>query len=384
MRKLLAVILLACGLPLWGVDESEWRTVFSPNQRFVVQSIHPEWSQGLSVWAGKSVRLLERETGTSIPFARHVPMRIIVHPDAEKTQLREAQGRGLPRQEIVTPELDQLDHHSLADAFVRACLHRIFVQYKSDSAQKVHAPDGLVYGLSHHLLQGETARTTQLGLKMWQEGRLPPPWRTLGQSRLSAEPETRAAATMAVRWALSSGVDNETLWRQYASGHPPGHLWWIQQFPNVRDLRELQIEWELWLSQRSRTLLTDGSAETLAHDRLRQLLRFRPGEFGLDGDLPRYEFLDFRDLEEVVDEKWVRPMLEQWMVRVQPLRFRQSPEFNEIVDHYLEAARQLLTVGRSTGRTRAEALEAFHQNLRDAEHSINLQKESLQEEPALL
>ncbi len=384
MRTFVALILLMCGGPLRGVEETEWRTVFSPNQRFVVQSLQAEWSQALSVWAGKSVRLLERETGENIPFARHVPLRIVLHPEAEETQLRETQGRGLPRQEIVAPGLDELDHITLADAFVRACLHRIFVQYKVDPAAAVRAPDGWVYGLSHHLLEGETERTMRVGFGMWRERRLPPPWRILGQTTLPGDPETRAAAALAVRWALSSGAEHEDLWRQFAENQSPGHLWWIRQFPHVRDLRELQIEWELWLSRRARAQMADGGGEELAQERLRQLLRFRPGEFGLDGDLPRYEFLHFRDLEEMVDEKWVRPMLEQWMVRVQPLRFRQSPEFIETVDHYLEAARHLLAAGRSTGRRRREALEAFGNSLRDAEHVSPLENERLQEGGDLL
>ena len=333
-----------------------WHSVFSSNQRIFVQGTQPELVQGVSVWATRSHRLLERELGVEIPFSRHVPLTILLHPEAPETRLEEVRTAGVPRQTLWTPAAAGLEGEALADAFVRAMLNRVLAARQEDPLEEVRAPDWLVRGLSHMLLEGATGAQTAEGLRMWREGRLPMIEVIVGRRGGVADPGQRAAEVLATRWVLRSGISRDALWDRLAT---PGEVpvsWWLAQVPGVGDLRGLHIHWGLFLSARERTAMHEHRLHDLAEARLRNLLRIRPGTYGLAGEVPRYTYFTLWDLMEEVEEPWLAILLERWLMRVQSLRFRQTAEFVAVVDAYTEAATALREAARREGRARERAL----------------------------
>jgi hypothetical protein len=118
-----------------------------------------------------------------------------------------------------------------------------------------------------------------------------------------------------------------------------------------------------------------------AMETFRQAMWIRPGEFGFDGDLPRHGFLTLEDLGQELGKGWVGPLLQKWMVRIQPIRFRQDADFRGMVDAYLGAAGILVRADAEQGKARDVLLRDFkdawqtaHTAYRDMEKRVAVQQ----------
>lgn len=363
--KPLAACLLSLSLSgsLHG-ESSPWRTSRSADGRFLVRGTAPEWVQGITVWSSRGLRELERFTGVPLAGTEADTLTITLHPRAEETRLLTQRGRGALRQEIITPGKEPFDTQGLADAFTRALLERAAT--RADDAPPV--PDWLVFGLSHHLMEGQSESLYLHGLRLWREKRLPP---TPSLTRSPTTPDTndaRAHSAWVTRMLLRPGGTRPPIPLQRLLSGSLDESDWTNLWPEVQTLRDLNIDRDLWMMTRDRGAIAEFRAEVLAEQRLAQIAPLRPAEFGLEGpDVPRYQTFTLAGLEPFVDEPWLEPLLVQWMVRLQPLGFRQSESFAARIQAKLEAAGHLSRAASSKGRARERHLQAFRHALLEAD-----------------
>ncbi len=348
-------LLLLLGLPpvaLRGEEPTGFQTL-SSDGRFVIAAPRPETAQDLAVWATRGLEEIERLTGLRVPFAPNARIAIHVSPTFNHVTLAtHADGY----QEIGVPS-DLQSPIELARVFVRACMERVFRSMNPAAPPEVPTP--LLRGLAPFLVQGGVRRlyTLSFAPEIWPQ--LPPPH--LAWS-LPEGIEADIACLWALRWLLRDGgpvqQDPQGFWRLLASTPTPSEATWRLWF-GENTLRDVHLRWDLWRASQERTLMTEQSIDLLSERRMNELLRFRPAEFGIDGVLPRHQPASLTDLVPHIDEAWVPPFLQQWMVRMNTLGFRQSEYRRRLIEQHVSHAGLLLEAARKGGRTREKALEAF-------------------------
>jgi hypothetical protein len=355
MRSLLLLFLT---LSLCSAQEKPdtWRVQGSADGRFQVAGNNAEDVQNVLIWCSRSLEELEKQFRVGIPFDRGQTLSIILQPGLEAVHIR---GHARSSQEILLPENEE-NGRVLAEAFVRVCLQRVLGK---------EAPEWLIVGFAPSLLTDETKRLFEESLMSGDWDRLPPP-EALMHVASQVHPQRHVAALWLHRWlSRSDGPLRQNapdFWRVIAAQpQPPVEQW--MRWGQARDLRDLHIGWDLWRQGEQNTLMAELRIESLASARLDEWLRVRPAELGLDGGPPRYEPLSLPAVEAQLTEAWAADFLRQWMLRVQPLRFRQNEAFNQQVGAYLEAAALLLQAGERTGRNRQDALERFRYTWAEAE-----------------
>lgn len=347
---------LRAGVGLGG----ELHTLVSAEGRFLLVGPQAEVLQGLAVWAQRSVRVLEQQAGTPIPFQDQVPLRIVLTEAEEDTRLFEQFAGGVLRQEIRAPAEIFRAPAPLADAFTRACLNRVLLRAAPTQQPRPQAADWLVAGLSHHLLEEATPQLLELGVQRWQAGMFSRPYAVTG-GRVEALTVTgRAEAVWVVRRLLRLRAEREWIWQTLAAQPAPGWTEWAAWLEGVDSLRDLHVDWSLWMHARVQTAAAELRSRGMAAAELERLLVFRPAEFGLAGEaVPRHQRMQLPDLLDYDREAWVVPLLQGWMNRFLRLGFRQDADLRQRIELYLEAAGALRLAQERRGRSREEALARF-------------------------
>lgn len=347
---------LGAGVGLGG----ELHTLVSAEGRFLLVGPQAEVLQGLAVWAQRSVRVLEQQAGISIPFQDQVPLRIVLTEAEEETRLFEQFAGGVLRQEIRAPAEIFRAPSPLADAFTRACLNRVLLRAAPTQQPRPQAADWLVAGLSHHLLEEATPQLLELGVQRWQAGTFSRPYAVTG-GRVEALTVTgRAEAVWVVRRLLRLQAEREWIWQTLAAQPAPGWAEWAAWLEGVESLRDLHVDWSLWMHARVQTAAAELRSRGMAAAELERLLVFRPAEFGLAGEgVPRHQRMQLPDLLDYDREAWVAPLLQGWMNRFLRLGFRQDADLRQRIELYVEAAGALRLAQERRGRSREEALARF-------------------------
>lgn len=333
--------------------ETEWVTVRTEENRFVVNGTDAAEAQDVAVWLeGARVRL-GRDYGMRVEFNAFQPVVVVLHPEVEEVVLRQrGRGRGLV-QEIRAPGGAQFEALAFAEAVVEAMVARFLDQHAPGGADAVAAPGWLVQGIAGALVPEASGRLRGEGLRMWRAGELTVPFLvTRGGG------ETREERVWAVMFLLAEAGEPGGMWREILrSGEVP--LGWWTQVRGQRSLREVHLAWETWMAAEERRFMRHPFGGEVFGMQLERELGIRPGEFGFAGEVPRYGEFTLAELAERLEEPWVAGVLRAWRTRMVMLRFGQRAERLQVMDLYLGAAEALLEAGGLRGARREEAMERF-------------------------
>lgn len=124
----------------------------------------------------------------------------------------------------------------------------------------------------------------------------------------------------------------------------------------------------MWQQQEQKKLIAEFAIEEAAREILDQELRLIPAFYGwkVEDENP-YRPVPFSGLKPYLDDPRFERGIQDWIFRLQSLRFRQSPAFNQEVDAYQQAGQLAVLASRVKGKKRdrrwLEAVEVYSGNV---------------------
>jgi hypothetical protein len=345
---------------------SEWTFMQVDGGKILIEARDAKAAQTLSVWVGKSLEVLQTEWGQTVPFQPKAPLRIRITPEALRIQLFEDRAPGRYVQEIRVPEEASLQNPlELADAFTRAMLNRMLWMHRPRDVENVsiEAPDWLVAGYSHVLLSGASAAMFEALFAHLETEPLSFPEQIASQKPSSGTDLIyRAESALLCRWVLGD-PPGRSEWTWLATHVEPTLEDWVARLRTPGDLRDLHMQWHVWMEAEKLNLISEYQLLKPAVDLLEERRRIHPALLGVSGLSKRYEAMELSELEQELEHPGVDDLLGSWSVRLQPVGFRQSEAFHQALQSYLRAGLTLRQAAKSTGRKRTDALESFHLHL---------------------
>ncbi|MDF3130349.1 hypothetical protein P0Y35_14170 [Kiritimatiellaeota bacterium B1221] len=316
--------------------------------------------QKLSFWSERSLKQLETDWQAIVPFQAGQPLIIVVDKRADKVGLKQSWHQGIFQQTLMLSEASLKEEpRELAEAFTRALAFRVGLAAMpaGQKNRQWQVPDWLVTGSAHALLAGRSRMLFE-GLVLEYAHTSPPyPEQIVGGDGVD---EPSAAALC--QWIFTSRQEN--LWTWISMGDFRSSEVWTTRLPNIGSLRELHQHWDVWWLNNRNRLISEYRMEAPARENLNRLRIFVPAFYGLsvEGE-NRYAPIGFGGLELYLDDARFGVAMQEWIVRLQRLRFRQSPEFNAQVEGLQEAGRWAIRAAREKGRKRermwSEALALY-------------------------
>lgn len=304
----------------------------------VVLAPNPEQAQLMLRWAEKAKLRMETVFGETVPFQQNVPLVISFDANVDGTVLLQSFDGSWFRQKIVSGVDLEVAKFAVSDALASAYLNRMILKNQAADTRGTprEAPHWLAAGFTYLMLPAFRVEFSAEALRAWEYGEMdyPEAWTS---NRLTAANETdRALLMMVVRFLFEqpNGKEvREKMWAQLAAGKELTAAWWVDTL-GAKDLREIHIRWDVWMSSQRLRLLSQAAQKSAILRLIGDSLVVRLGEYGIAGseDVPRYEYIPLSRLQEYVTEPWVPGMLQMWMVRLQTLGFRQSEDVQQILE----------------------------------------------------
>mgnify|MGYP000554284685 CR=1 FL=1 len=326
-----------------------WMTSLSAKGKIKVMATDAAQVQKLSFWGERSLKQLEADWQVIVPFQQGQPLLIAVDSRAKKVALSQNWQQGVLKQTLILSEKSLKEEpRELAEAFTRALAYRVGLAAMPPGQKKRdwQVPDWLVKGSAHALLAGRSRMLFE-GLVVDFDQGSPAYPEQIVLNQLSDE---RSEALLC-RWLFASGQKN--LWTWIGQGDFREPEVWIKRIPSIGNLRELHQQWDVWWMEERNRLISEYGLEQPARDRLKAECVFIPACYGLsvEGE-NRFQPIPFRNLEAYLDDPRFGGAMQDWIVRLQRLRFRQTPAFNQQVEKLQEAGRLAIRASQKKGKKR--------------------------------
>ena len=348
MKRLGIWALLVWSLSLPAAEELDlWMRANAAKGRVQILATDALQLQKMAVWSERSLKQLEADWQTVLPFRQGQPLQIQVHPGEGAPNLQQQW-----RQRILTQSL-HLSQKSLeaapqkiAELFTQAMATRRGLAALPPNEQQLDwtPPDWLVQGSAHAMLSGRSPALFASLIDRYQNTPPSYPEQVKGQS----DPAT---AALLCRWLFQQNPPD--LWTRLARGDFRETEIWVALLPNIGNLRELHQHWDLWWLNEQSRLIADYGLQAAAEAQLVDALMFIPAVYGMSvEDLDRTRPIPFSKLEDYLDDPRFEWAMQKWVIRLQVIRFRQSPEFNLRVERLQQAGNLAIQAARSQGRKR--------------------------------
>ena len=315
--------------------------------------------QQLALWAERSLKELETDWGSRIPFQKGQNFTFIIDPTASRIQYRQVWQRNVLKQTLRLPETALVENpQELAEIFTRAMAYRMGIAAMSSERNNRNwqVPDWVVKGSAHTLLSGRTPALFSIAVREFSTTSPPYPEQVTKDLPESTSLQNEVAAALLCRWIFEHNVPD--FWRCLGEGQFRTPEGWTTFFPTVGTFRELHIQWDVWWRADREKLIADYSLEEAAEMQLQRELIFIPAFYGLyiEGE-DRYTSMFFPTLEAYLDDPHFIMAIREWSLRLQRLRFRQRPEFNKQVEQLQEAGLLAIRAAKTKGRKRERLWE---------------------------
>lgn len=354
------------------MEEDQWTRSQTAGGRIRVVARDAALMQTVSVWATRSLGDLEGEWDLSIPFQADYPLIVMGSDEVGEATLQQDVRRGNLRQRIMIPDpMDAADSRELARVFTRALAVRVIMAAlpSDEKRSDVQVPVWLELGSATRLMGERQGSLYSTFLASELTRRRTYPEEIVRRDRRDVTPLVEAEAALFCRWLFGRAgitqLQKREMWTSFAS--PEVEVATLLRMSGQhRDLRELHQHWDLWWQTERSRLMAEFSLSEPVLSELRKELHFLPGFYELyRKDLDRARFLRFEQLEDYLDDPAFASAMSQWSLRLQPLRFRQPPEINDLIARFQQAISTLAAASREKGKTRqdvwADALDQWQQ-----------------------
>lgn len=357
MRWLWGGLLVAGALRLSSAELPEmWMRSNAARGRVEILATDAVALQQITVWSERSLKQLEADWRTALPFRQGEPLQIQVHPGEGEPHLQQAWAQRRLTQTLHLSQYSLRDHpQRIAELFTRAMVIRRGLAALPPDAQRIdwEVPGWLVQGSAHALLSG---RSQVLFAWLVEQHVASSP----AYPEQAGELTEVAEAALVCRWLFEQNPPE--LWTRLAREEFRDPETWVRLIPGVGNFRELHQHWDLWWLNEKSQLVAEYSLETAAEAQLTEALRFIPALYGMSvEDQDRTRAISFSQLEAYLDDPRFEWTMQRWVLRLQMIRFRQSAAFNRRVERLQQAGNLAIQASRSQGRKReriwAEAVD---------------------------
>lgn len=303
--------------------------------------------QILGLWSERSLKQLETDWQTALPFRQGQPLQLQIHADGREPELVQAWRQRVLLQVIHLSENSMRDQpQQLAELFTRAMATRRGLAAMPPEAQHLDwtVPDWLVTGSAHALLQGRSRDYFSEQVNRGPTYSPPYPEQISGGNH-------PAAAALLCRWLFQQNPAG--FWSALTRGEFRAPESWVAQLPRVGNLRELHLQWDLWWMGERQRLIADYQLQSAAEAQLTEALMFIPATYGMSVEgLDRSREIPFSQLVDYLDDPRFEAAMQKWVLRLHRLRFRQNEAFNNRVERIQQAGNLAIQAARSQGRKR--------------------------------
>ncbi len=307
--------------------------------------------QRLQQWTMQLRRKVEQDWGRRLEFEARDPFRVILLEEAgERQGFFQRLELGRFQQQLWVGKEDASWAEALEAGIMRAHLNRLLSQQPPRASREAPA----------WLLEASLVEAAD-----WGEGQRWPAYpEILGDPNLEASVESW--------WLLHFVKDQgktQLLLDRFRSSDPFRLGDWAD-LAGASDLRELHQRWDLWVAATGDAWMAEFRLEFEAELRLQELLWIYPALYGVaDPEFRRRRMLP-SDLEDHVEETWLIPLLQRWMLDLQRLRFRQPADLSLAVEAWLQWGGQLVEAaqdGKLSRKEKRQLRELNPQNLQSRE-----------------
>lgn len=345
--------LLGCGLLLPAEQELDlWMRATAAKGRVQIMATDAMQLQKMAVWSERSIKQLEADWQTVLPFRQGQPLHIQVHPGEGAPNLQQEWHQRILYQSLhLSQNSLEEQPQKIAELFTQAMATRRGLAALPPNEQQLDwtPPEWLVQGSAHALLSGRSPALFASLIDRYRHASPTYPEQVNGRS----DP---ASAALLCRWLFQQNPPE--LWTHLARGDFRETETWVRILPNIGNLRELHQHWDLWWWNEQSQLIADYGLQAAAEAQLVDALMFIPAVYGMSvADLDRTHPIPFSKLEDYLDDPRFEWAMQRWVIRLQVIRFRQSPEFNLRVDRLQQAGNLAIQAARSSGRKRERLWE---------------------------
>ena len=234
-------------------------SISSASRKFTVLGPDPAQNLHFATWLDRNLNRLEKVVGGTIPFTRGTGLRLVLDPAVQSSGAGEVKVeksfrvRNRPfNQELVVSYRGLLDQEDVQEGLTDLLLHRLLSTQKR--ARPSAVPAWLSVGVAQNLFPDTRIRNRQALLKQWRQGQ-----------RISLIDLVMLDALREGRWLEKAAAGEfvnflkdrlgSSLWRDLISlmnreeGLRSQQLF---QLMGIRDERELEKEWDLWVAKLAR------------------------------------------------------------------------------------------------------------------------------------
>jgi hypothetical protein len=344
-RGLLLLVALAAGVAAAEPAPAPAQTVFSTSRRFVVSGLPSVDAATLCAWAEDVAERIEARTHTPLGFgdAEYILIRCMDGAESGESRVVRAQGYvdGRLQQKLVVVRPAAADQEDMIESLCGLIVSRQIAQRQSDAERRRalgHAPDWLAVGLAQNLYRDLRARNTRLAVDLHREGVAPSVSELIGLAQMPpGRWREKYFCGLAVAWLLSQ-PDLPSHWQallqRLAGGAPVGPDWIAGEFMRFTGTAALEAGWETRLLQQRQVVFDLAPSREDRVERLSELLRVRPEEYGLALPDGKPGLLVPGDLVSRRREDWVPRLARAVGLRMALLGGGQPQEFQRIVAQY--------------------------------------------------
>ncbi|MFH0878482.1 MAG: hypothetical protein V2A34_02100 [Lentisphaerota bacterium] len=331
--------------PIAGEGGSRQNTspVRSSSQRFIVSGMSKEENVALAAALDDVAGKMEQLTGLRIPFDGFQILRVIVgsEPGRQGGRVVKAQGwvDGGLEQKLMVYNIQALSQEDVLEGFCWLLLNRyaIFRQPGKMRAEKLAAcPEWLSTGIAQDLFNALKVRNMKRVLKDWQQDQSLRLSEILRYEFMPAGRWKEKAYASVVVAFLSS--ENAGFWNscatQMARLLPISEEWLARDILGVTTVRDLEKNWDLWMSKQMQIMRDWGVVSTTLLSDLEDLLIVRPSQMNMPVDDAVPLELTLKDLISRRNESWVSPLSIRLNLQLKSLGIGQPPEFQQVLSLY--------------------------------------------------
>ena len=303
-------------------------TSFAADGRIRVMGQEAEWIPRISMWSERALEQLERDWNLRLPFLKELPLELRL--DGDRVGLEQQLRNRKLRQRILLPgSPEQASVSELSELFVTAMLTRL--QWGAGVELPGTPPvirTTWTSGAASSMIPGRAERLAQQALQTYDL--VPPPTPEL--IRADAEVDS----FLLYRWIQDTMLSQRNASRFFwgrVSRNPRFEVTdWVEVTPGVNTLRQLHQDWEVWWQAERQVLISEFGLEAEARRWLMQELNPIPRFYGLDAEaVDPHLPATLTEYGPYLEHPRFFSAMTQWIYRLQAVRFRQAPVFNDRV-----------------------------------------------------
>ncbi|WFB37117.1 hypothetical protein P3T73_05005 [Kiritimatiellota bacterium B12222] len=355
MRCLLICFVLLVGQRLWAQElDDAWIRSNSARGRIQVMSEDGVLAQKVAYWSERSLKQLEREWRKPIPFQPNRPLTLVIHPDRTGLHFSQSWLQGVLTQTIfLAPDSLQAEPRKVAELFTQAMVYRMGLEALPPEDRQLNweAPDWLIAGSAQVLLAGRSRELFAWLVATFQTD-IPPAPEEIARMDIDGEDARReAAAALLCRWVFAK--PSPDFWQKVAEDDFQTAESWLREVGRARNLRDLHVIWDLWWMQERMKLIGEYSLSEEAEAWLKNEQLFIPAFYGwVMPEVNLQQPRPFSGLYVFLDDPAFELGMQEWILRLQHIRFRQSVALNEKIDQLQKAGTLSIQASQEKGRKR--------------------------------